>query len=208
MRSNFAPQKSVPWWSELESADLEKLAEKNPKVADNIRRSKALRISRVTVKTSPEIGKLPVVSTSADTYAGDVRKDYEVARSAKADCSIDIIVDADLASCFEDSRSRILMAYIIAIQASEAQIALKSGNSGEELADVNGHAVVRGKMPGRIGRRILGWNLFGRCIQRASKSRNLSVENSQGQISSCGKSNQHRRCRNLDLQKAHTQARL
>ena len=183
MRSSFAPKKSVPWWSELESAELEKLAKTNPKVADNIRRSEASRTPRVTVKTSPRIGQLPVVSALADRHAGDVRKDYEVARSANGDCSIDVILAVDLASCFEDSRSRVTMAYITAIQASEAQIALKSGCHGEELADMNSHAEGRGKMPGRIGRRILGWNLFGRCTQPASKSRNMSVVN-QGLIPS------------------------
>ena len=82
MRSSFAPKISVPWWSELETSKLENLAKKNPKVADNIF-SEASKTPRVTLKVS-RIDLLPVVSPLAETYAGELITQYEVARSGNA----------------------------------------------------------------------------------------------------------------------------
>ena len=95
-----------------------------------------------------------------------------------------MIPDADLAACFQDSRSRVMMAYMTALQASDAQIALKARSSGGGLADVIAQAQCRAKVPEKSGGRALGWNLFGKCMQLASKSRKQPSENTRELITS------------------------
>ena len=71
-----------------------------------------------------------------------------------------------------------------ALQASDAQIALKARSSGGGLADVIAQAQCRAKVPEKSGGRALGWNLFGKCMQLASKSRKQPSENTRELITS------------------------